>query len=270
MPHASVNGIRMYFERHGDDGDALVLVHGYTGDVGDWTHQVTEFSRTHRVLIMDHRGHGKSEAPADRTTYTIPTMGDDIEALVDHAGFDRYHLLGHSMGGGVAQEIALRSPDRLLSLTLHDTTPAFDIGANPVVAKYFEQRLRLAEEKGMAALNELPSFPDPPHMPAGRREYEKERMAAMSLDGYAGAWGALNNWAGTRDRAQAITTPTLVIYGELDGGIVPGMQFLAGTIPGAESVCVAEAAHCPQFERPEIFNAAVRRHIERNAVGSPK
>jgi pimeloyl-ACP methyl ester carboxylesterase len=102
-------------------------------------------------------------------------------------------------------------------------------------------------------------------MPPGRRDYEKQRMAAMSLDGYAGAWGALNRWVGTRDRAANIATPTLVIYGELDGGIVQGMQFLAATIPGAKSVCVPEAAHCPQFERPELFNAALRSHVERNA-----
>jgi 3-oxoadipate enol-lactonase len=197
-------------------------------------------------------------------------MADDIETLAEHVGFDRYHLVGHSMGGAVAQEIALSSPGRLISLTLHDTGPSFDLGSNPTIAKYFDDRLKQAEERGMGALTELPGMPDPPHMPAGRRDYEKQRMAAMSVDGYAGAWGALNNWRGTRDRAHQIGIPTLVIYGELDAAIVPGMQFLAGTIPGAEIVCVPEAAHCPQFERPEVFNAAVRKHVERNAGGSPK
>ena len=60
-----------------------------------------------------------------------------------------------------------------------------------------------------------------------------------------------------------------MIYGELDGGIVKGMEFLAATIPGATSVCIAEAAHCPQFERPEQFNAALRLHLERNAASGP-
>jgi 3-oxoadipate enol-lactonase len=266
MPHAEVNGIKMYYERHGDAGDPLVLVHGYTGDVGDWKDQVTEFAPTHRVLTMDHRGHGRSDAPANRASYTIGAMADDIEALADHAGFERYHLVGHSMGGAVSQEIALRSPGRLLSLTLHDTTHAFN--TNPLMAKYFEQRLQLAEQQGMEALSSLPGLPDPPHMPPGRRDYEKQRMAAMSFDGYAGAWSALHAWQGTRDRAQSIATPTLVIYGALDAGIVPGMQFLAATIPGTTSVCVPEAAHCPQFERRELFNAALRAHLERNAANN--
>jgi pimeloyl-ACP methyl ester carboxylesterase len=255
----------MYYERHGDDGEPLVFVHGYTGDVGDWEHQVAEFSRTHRVLVMDHRGHGRSEAPADRAAYTIKEMARDIMALAEHAGFERYHLVGHSMGGGVAQEIVLHSPGRLLSLTLEDTGPAFEIHKNPAIAKYIEQRFKLAEEQGMAAVADMPGMPDPPHMPPGRREYEKKRMTAMSVDGFIGAWNALTGWEGTRDRAHLIGVATLLIYGELDVGLVEGMKFLGTKIPGAALVEVPEAAHCPQFEQPDIFNEALRRHVERHA-----
>jgi len=265
MPTTTINGIRMYYERHGEAGEPLVFVHGYTGDVGDWAHQLPEFTRTHRVLIMDHRGHGRSDAPTDRGTYTIVQMASDIMALADHAGFERYHLVGHSMGGAVAQEVALHSPGRLLSLTLHDTGPGFDMHKNPTVAKYIEQRFKLAQEQGMSAVAEMPGLPDPPHMPAGRRDYERRRMTQMSVDGFIGAWQALTTWMGTRDRAHQIGVPTLVIYGALDASIVDGMKFLGSTIVGAVVEEVQDAAHCPQFERPDIFNAAVRKHVERNA-----
>lgn len=268
MPHATVNGFEMYYERHGEDGEPLVLVHGYTGDVGDWEHQIAEFSRTHRVLAMDHRGHGRSEGPADRSTYTIEQMSHDIEEIIARAGFERYHLVGHSMGGAVSQEIALRSPGRLMSLTLHDTGPGFDLRSD-VVKAYFAQRLRTAEEHGMAALAEVPSpFPDPPNMTPERRAYEKRRMAAMSVHGFAGAWEALNSWTGTRDRAHQIAAPTMVIYGDLDVMVAKGMEFLARTIPGAHRVVVSGAGHSPQFEKPSEFNAALRAHLSRNA-GAP-
>jgi 2-succinyl-6-hydroxy-2,4-cyclohexadiene-1-carboxylate synthase len=271
MPTARINGFDMYYERHGDEGEPLVLVHGYTGDVSDWWLQLDEFAPTHRLLLLDHRGHGKSSAPADRSSYTIKQMADDVEALVAHVGFERYHLLGHSMGGAVSQEIALRSPGRLLSLTLEDTGPTFDIGKSEVVTKIFSERLRMAEEQGMTAVANLPGLPDPPHMPPGRRDRERARMIAMSPDGYIGAWGALTGWPGSRDHVHTIAVPTLVIYGELDAPmIVSGMEWLAKTIPGAQEVRVPEAAHCPQFERPDIFNPAVRAHLERNAAGAGK
>jgi pimeloyl-ACP methyl ester carboxylesterase len=122
----------------------------------------------------------------------------------------------------------------------------------------------------MAALAALPGLPDPPHMPPGRREHERRRMAAMSPHGYIGAWGALNRWNGTQDRAHRIGAPTLTIYGELDRMVISGMEFLAAKIPGATSTMIPEAAHCPQFERPELFNNALRQHLARAAAATPK
>jgi len=145
MANANINGIDLYFEQHGSAGEPLVLVHGYTGDSTDWRHQLPEFAATHRVLIMDHRGHGRSSAPGGRDAYSMLQIADDIEALVALAGFDRYHLLGHSMGGTVAQEIALRRPERLLSLTLHDTSHGFGT-KNELVQKFMQARHVYAEQ----------------------------------------------------------------------------------------------------------------------------
>jgi 3-oxoadipate enol-lactonase len=271
MPHANVNGISMYYETHGDGGEPLVLVHGYTGDITDWRHQIPEFSRTHRVLVMDHRGHGKSEAPADHGCYTIDTLADDVEALVEHAGFDRFHLLGHSMGGAVVQEIALRSPRKLISLTLHDTSYRFAATRSEVVQKWIDARNKVAREQGMAAVASFPGVTKPPpHMPEGRREEEKERLARMSVDGFIGCWGALQSWKGSKERAHEISAPTLVIYGALDGPLVEASKRLAEVIPGASLVEIPEAAHSPQYERPALFNAALRQHIERHALAPAK
>jgi pimeloyl-ACP methyl ester carboxylesterase len=218
---------------------------------------------------MDHRGHGRSDAPPDREGYTIETLADDVEAVIDHAGFERVHLLGHSMGGAVVQEIALRSPHRLISLTLHDTSYRFAATRSEVVKKWMEARNKIALEQGMAAVANFPGVPRPaPHMPEERRAEEKERLARMSVDGFLGCWGALQTWPGTKDRAHAITAPTLVIYGELDSGLVEASKRLAETIPGATLVEIPEAAHSPQYERPELFNAALRDHIERNALAA--
>jgi pimeloyl-ACP methyl ester carboxylesterase len=268
MPHATVNGIRLYYETHGDSGEPLVLVHGYTGDVTDWRHQIPEFSRTHRVLAMDLRGHGRSEAPRDRSSYTVEKMADDVEVLLEQVGVERLHLLGHSMGGGMVQEIALRSPRKLLSLTLHDTSCRFGPGDDPAMTEWREKRLALAETEGMAAVAEMPA-PDapPPHMPPERLEETKVRLSKMSPDAFIGAWHGLEIWQGTQSRAREIAVPTLVIYGDLDfPGLIRGSTKLAELIRGARVEVISEAAHSPQWERPELFNRALRRHLESHAV----
>jgi 3-oxoadipate enol-lactonase len=262
----TISGFSMNYQIHGpESGEPLVLVHGYTGDIGDFFDQIDEFSKTHRVLVMDHRGHGDSEGPADTESYTILQMADDVEALVDHVGFGRYHLVGHSMGGGVAQEIALRSSERLISLTLFGTGADFRIGSVPAVVAWMEARNKMAVEQGMAAVAAMAqTFPDPPHMPAGRRDYEKARTLRMSPHGLAGGWNALVTWPGTTDRIKQVTTPSLLIAGALEPA-VKSMQYLHTQIAGSTMLVVPEAGHCPEFERPEIFNQALREHLARNA-----
>jgi pimeloyl-ACP methyl ester carboxylesterase len=266
MSTLSIDGVDLWYELHGGAGDPLVLVHGYTGDTTDWQHQIQEFMRTHRVLALDHRGHGRSQAPRDRASYTIDRFAADVEAIVADAGFARYHLVGHSMGGAVAQEIALQSPERVASLTLEDTSYEFRMASNPALARMFESRLRLAESRGMHAVADLPALPRPPHMPAARAEEEKRRLARMAVDGFIGGWNALSTWAGTKERAAEIRVPTLVVYGELDAGLVRGSQWLAETIPGAVLAPIPEAGHSPQYERPDLFNAALRRHVEKHWI----
>jgi pimeloyl-ACP methyl ester carboxylesterase len=267
MPHSTVNGIGLYYETHGESGEPLVLVHGYTGDVTDWRHQIPEFSRTHRVLAMDLRGHGRSEAPRDRPSYTVEQMADDVEALVEQVGLERFHLVGHSMGGGMVQEIALRSPEKPLSLTLHDTSCRFGPADDPAMKEWRDKRLALAETEGMAAVAEVPPpVAPPPHMPAERLEEMKVRLSKMSPDAFIGAWHGLETWQGTQSRAREIAVPTLVIYGDLDfPGLILGSKRLAELILGARVEVIPEAAHSPQCERPDLFNRALRHHLEASA-----
>jgi pimeloyl-ACP methyl ester carboxylesterase len=269
MPHARINGIDIYFERHGDAGDPLVFIHGHCGETPDWRFQIEAFAPTNRVLVMDNRGHGKSEAPKDRTAYSIEQMASDAEALAIEVGFERYHLVGHSMGGAVAQEIALGSPGRLLSLTLEDTAPSFDMARNEVVAKISAMRNEIAEKQGMAALAAIPSpFPRPPHKSEERVVEEAQILARMSVDGFIGSFAGLTTWPGTVDRLASNVTQTLVIYGEVDYPLIEASKRLAKLSPAAVLEAIPEAGHAPQLERPELFNAALRQHLERAAAGT--
>ncbi|MEK7246922.1 MAG: alpha/beta hydrolase [Chloroflexota bacterium] len=261
MPDVTINGVRLNYELHGESGPPLVFIHGYTGDITDWRLQLPAFSPSYRTLIIDLRGHGGSEAPADRAAYTIDQFADDVEALVDEIGFPQYHLLGHSMGGAIVQEIALRSPERLLSLTLYATTDDFSVAAsNAVLTAWRDYRFNMAVNQGMEAVSKLSSpFPPPPHMPAERTDETNIRMSKMSVDAFIGAWDGLAAWPGTRGaRSAGISSPALVIYGDLDTGfLIEGAKRLATNIPNAQLAVIPQTAHSPQWERPELYNAAL-------------
>jgi 3-oxoadipate enol-lactonase len=261
MPTATINGLKLNYELLGDSGSPLVLMHGYTGDITDWRNQLPAFNPSFRILALDLRGHGASGGPADHAAYTIDHFRDDVEALIDDLGFDRYHLVGHSMGGAISQEIALQSPERLLSLTLHDTTDEFSAASNnSVFQMYRDYRFNLAETQGMLAVSRIkPPFPAPPHMPAERIAETDIRLSKMSVDAFIGAWNGLAAWPGTRgERSASIKAPTLVIYGDLDTEfLIRGSKRLAENIPNAELAVIPQTAHSPQWERPDLFNAAL-------------
>ena len=119
MPHASVNGIRLYYEEHGTaDGDPLLLIPGTGSHSGSWAVLLPALARF-RVIALDNRGAGRSDVPPG--PYTTRLMADDAAALLAHLGIARTHVIGRSMGGMIAQEPALAYPERVARLVLFAT-----------------------------------------------------------------------------------------------------------------------------------------------------
>jgi 3-oxoadipate enol-lactonase len=115
MPTARCNGVELYYEVHGE-GEPLLCVMGLAADSLSWALQVPAWSQRHRTVIFDNRDIGRSGyVDAD---YSVPDMAADALALADELGLDSFHLLGVSMGGTIAQEMALAAPERVRTLTL--------------------------------------------------------------------------------------------------------------------------------------------------------
>src|SRR5205085_7194790 len=120
MPKLGVNDVELFYQEIGPAlADPLLLIMGWGGDHTAWAFQIPAFSAEFRVIAFDNRGAGQSDAPD--VPYTIGAMADDAIALLDRLRVARAHVCGASMGGMIAQEIALRRPDRVLSLGLHCT-----------------------------------------------------------------------------------------------------------------------------------------------------
>jgi pimeloyl-ACP methyl ester carboxylesterase len=119
MPTANIGDIQIYYEEYGR-GMPLIMILGLGQDIATWKFQIAALSRHTRLIVFDNRDSGKSSRCTEN--YTTEIMAQDTLGLMDHLGIERAHLLGTSMGGMIAQHVALMAPARLNSLILAGTT----------------------------------------------------------------------------------------------------------------------------------------------------
>ncbi|HMK66912.1 MAG TPA: alpha/beta fold hydrolase, partial [Stellaceae bacterium] len=144
MPFVSREGARLYWRVDGNqEKPALLLLNSLGTDHAMWSAVVPALVRDFRVLRMDTRGHGASDAP--KTDYTIPMLAADALAVVDAASARRAHICGLSMGGMLALELAAEHPDRVDRVIGANTSPQMD-------SRLMRERAALVREKGMAAI----------------------------------------------------------------------------------------------------------------------
>jgi 3-oxoadipate enol-lactonase len=119
MSAAKIGDIHIHYEEYGE-GPPLIMILGLGQDTATWAFQISDFSEHFRLILLDNRDSGKSSSCSE--PYTTETMARDILGFMDHLGLDRAHILGTSMGGMIAQQVALMAPERVISLVLASTT----------------------------------------------------------------------------------------------------------------------------------------------------
>ena len=227
---------------------ALVLVHGILTDHRAWDGVAQRLAARFRVVRYDLRGHGGSSAPPP--PYTMVELADDLPPLLDALGLQRVHLAGSSLGGMIAQQVAVRHGARLLSLTLANTAAA---QAAPAA---WEERIVTARSFGVAALAD--STLQRWFTPAFQQEHGDE-MARMrrilcetSLDGFVGCAQAVRDLA-QLELLPRIAVRTLVLAGSDDKAAPPEQaRQIRDAVPGARMVMLA-AAHQAAVEQPQAF-----------------
>ncbi len=248
------------------------MVHGFTGakeDFGDWWERLAE--RGWHVVAPDLRGHGASDHPPRTEDYTVGLFEADLLALVDDLGWDRFVLLGHSMGGMIGQAFAIDHPDRLDGLVLMDTVAGPPSGSSMAVTM-FVMRLGLRAAQGervrpppaQAAARLARVGPAPLRGTARLRRLAPGQGPRL----VARPWPrrCRPNCRRRPDRLPALAAldvPVLVIVGEHDmPGFVEGSQAMADEIPGASFALLEGAAHNPQLETPEAWWAALTGFLD--------
>lgn len=253
-------------------GEPLLLVHGFTGAKEDFADFLDGFAdRGWHVVAPDLRGHGASDAPADEDAYSLKKMASDVVALADTLGWERFDLLGHSMGGMVAQVLALRAPERLRSLVLMDTghgpveglDPALvDLAVEVVRTEGVERLIELAAELGPIGGSRTPSETRVREERPGYIEFGERKMRAAAPAMYAAMAPRLLAADDRLDALRGLDVRTLVVVGEEDAGFTGPSERLAEAIPGATLEVIPDAAHSPQFENPDRWWKVVSRFLE--------
>jgi pimeloyl-ACP methyl ester carboxylesterase len=270
MSTAKVDSIELYYEEKGS-GDPLLLIMGLAADSTAWMFQVPDFAKRYRTVTFDNRGVGRSSKPPG--PYTIHLMADDAAALLDALDIRRAHVLGVSMGGMIAQELAIRHPERVRGLILACTFPEPDADVERqrefgmqqfggTVTAAGEMQIDLtALDPLMFFQHLLPrvfnqSFIDT-ELPRLMQLFAGALQYGFSMEAILGQVAAVMGHRAT-DRLHQIKAPTLVITGDADLLISPGnSDVLARSIPGAKLVKVPGGSHGFNLETPEVFN----RHV---------
>ena len=267
MSIAKTNGIDLYYELHGN-GQPLVLIPGLGYDGWMWHRMIPGLAEHFQVISIDNRGAGQSAKPPG--PYSATLLAADVVGLLDDFGLPRAHILGHSMGGFIAQALALDYPERVDKLILSATnfggprhipimpeamSVLTDVSGDPIAR--LRRGIAISCAPGFAEMN--PEFVEywvnyrvqNPIDPAG---YQAQLAIGLSLIPEAAAF---------EGRLGAVQAPTLILFGAHDKVVPPGnANLLAARIPEAQVVILPDAGHFFPFETPDAAVAEVVRFLK--------
>jgi 2-succinyl-6-hydroxy-2,4-cyclohexadiene-1-carboxylate synthase len=266
MTRIAVNGIHLNVEERGG-GEPLLLLHGFTGSVATWR-TVPAGLDGWRCIAVDLIGHGESDAPDEESRYGMESCVADLVTLVDALDLGRVTVLGYSMGGRVALQLAAAVPERVSALVLEGASPGIDDPAERVARVASDRDLADAIERdGVPAFvdrwERIPLFATQSRLADDvRARLRAQRLAnralglANSLRGMgAGAQASL--WP----RLGALTMPTLLIAGADDPKYRDMAGAMAGRMPAAGVRIVRGAGHAVHLEQPAIFGDRVKEFL---------
>ncbi|HXE15361.1 MAG TPA: alpha/beta hydrolase [Bryobacteraceae bacterium] len=267
MPLTSNNHVRLYWEEHGQ-GSPLLLIMGLSFTLEMWHRALPELSKSYRCILFDNRGVGRSDAPRGRR-YSIQTMAEDAAAVLDAAGVEEpAFVLGASMGGMIAQELALRYPYRVRALVLACTASGFLWRRAWPRLEWVPAIYYWVASKGEAHERALRRLLYAETTPTARIEEDiviRMRCRPLRRPVLCQLAGILS-WNSHR-RLSQINVPTLAIHGDEDHILPPiNGRIVAKQIPNAEFVLIPHAGHMLITDQPELSFRVVKQFLDRVAA----
>ena len=253
-----------------DDAPVLILGNPIGTNRDVWSHQLPILSRSFRVLRYEPRGHGVpgAQSPAPPGPYTIADLGNDVLALADARGIDRFAYAGVSLGGMTGIWLAANAPERIASLAV--CCAALTPLPSP---QAWHDRAALVRQHGMAPLAEMvvPRWFTPAFMAREPKAVQTvvDMLTATVPEGYAGCAEAIAA-LDLRPLLGAVRAPTLVLSGAEDIAAPPAVgAYTARAIPGARLTVIQAASHFAHYERPGPVTNALLTHFTTKIKSQP-
>ena len=260
MPFAQNGAVKVYYDCYGQ-GTPIVFLHPWTTNGGIWYYQAFPFAKTNQVIVVDHRGHGRSDKP--QSGYSIQEHAADVRAVLDAVGVQQAVLVGNSIGGMIAMQFALDNPDRVKGLLILSSGTAVGEGMPKEAAEAFKSDFAGTFGALLEGACSAKTKRERPEILAVMKGHATvptnfpQHVFDSSMADPNGVFG----W-NIKTKLSAIKAPTLVVAGEEDQATpVEANKFLADNIPGAKLVVMKDVGHFCQLEKPQEFSAMLQEFV---------
>lgn len=256
MPFVQAGDLRVHYREAGA-GEPVIFIHGNWASGAWWERVLERLPAGYRGLAPDLRGRGQTEGPDN--DYSLEALAGDLLAFADALGLERFHLVGHSLGAGVALQTALDAPARVLTLTV--IAPPWAEGMPEELNMPDRQRMLKAQPEVFRQAIKMmaPTAPDDDYWARLVEEGHAQRLEAA-----IGNMVSLSAWK-PGARLGSITAPKLVIGGALDPLITPDVVRRTASFLGVEPVILEGVGHSPNVEAPETLVGLLMTHIRGSA-----
>ncbi|GGE78094.1 2-succinyl-6-hydroxy-2,4-cyclohexadiene-1-carboxylate synthase [Priestia taiwanensis] len=261
--NVQLNGVDYSYDIVGS-GEALLVLHGFTGSKQTWHPFINNWSKQYKVITVDLLGHGETESPSDVTRYDIEYVAKDMIALLDALQITKAHVLGYSMGGRVALTMACLYGSRVQSLIVESTTAGLRTEEERVIRREQDATLAMnidlfGVEAFIDEWEQIPLFESHKHLPDEKKEALREERLNQCATGLANSLlgmgtGSQPSWW---EILHTVELPVTILCGEWDSKFCYLAKELEECLPYAKKIKVLQAGHAIHVEQPEKFDTIV-------------
>ena len=254
------NSINIEYLDQGE-GEVLLLLHGLGSSKADWDFQIETLTKNFRVIAPDFRGHGNSSKPLSKKEYGVKLCAEDMWLLLEELDVTRCSVIGFSMGGAVAFEMAVKYPTLFRKMVIVNTAPDFN-NLGRFGEEMIQERTDLLRSKGMDAMAKKVSkgmFPDNNQEELQKAFYNRARK--NELEPYYNSFITLMEW-GLGDKIEEISTPSLVVASQFDYTPITSKEQYVEKMQNASLEVIKDSRHGVTMDQPEAFNKAILNFLK--------